>query len=275
MNNQLKNDKFGSSVILDEIGKSTGWLFSLEDIKDNFISFIPTGYPRYKSFSTILKKSKLRITSEVILGSLARPLSKELGRVSKNKRELFHHAVGALEDELINVRIQCGSYQGPATNMKDWPKEWNDFHLSLTQPLKENDDTVETFIDMGIKCITLMNTILPLETIEKTGYEEGAISEVKHTFYERNIKNRKIALDHHGNACKICNFRTDEKYGKDHKDIIEVHHVVPVSEMGRGYLVDPRKDLVPLCPNCHSLVHKRKPAFTIDEIKEQLSVEKL
>ena len=271
MNKKVEKDKFGSSIILDEIGKSTGWLFVLEDIKDNYVSFIPTGYPRYKSFSSILKKSKLRVTSEVILGSLARPLSKELGKVNKDNQELFYHAVETLEDELINVRLHCGSFQGPALNMKKWPKEWNDFHLSLTRPLKEKDDTVDAFIDMGIKCITLMNIILPIETIEQTGYEEGAVSEIKHTFYERNVNNRKMAIEYHGNACKICNFRTDKKYGKEHKDIIEVHHVIPVSEMGQGYVVDPHTDLVPLCPNCHSLVHKKKPPFTIEEIRSQVS----
>jgi len=36
---------------------------------------------------------------------------------------------------------------------------------------------------------------------------------------------------------------------------IEVRHVVPVSQLGDDYVVDPKDDLIPLCPNCHAVAH--------------------
>jgi 5-methylcytosine-specific restriction enzyme A len=44
-------------------------------------------------------------------------------------------------------------------------------------------------------------------------------------------------------------------YGEIGRDFIQVHHVVPVSELGNGYQLDPVTDLVPLCANCHAMAH--------------------
>ena len=33
------------------------------------------------------------------------------------------------------------------------------------------------------------------------------------------------------------------------KDLIQVHHLVPLSAIGKKYRVDPIRDLRPVCPN--------------------------
>ncbi len=48
---------------------------------------------------------------------------------------------------------------------------------------------------------------------------------------------------------------------------IHVHHKVELSSIGREYVVDPIEDLVPVCPNCHAMLHTRKPALTIDGLR--------
>jgi 5-methylcytosine-specific restriction protein A len=40
--------------------------------------------------------------------------------------------------------------------------------------------------------------------------------------------------------------------------------------MGEDYIVDPEKDLVTICANCHAMVHRRNPPLTIDELKRLL-----
>ena len=47
-----------------------------------------------------------------------------------------------------------------------------------------------------------------------------------------------------------------------------VHHINQISEMGGEYEIDPVKDLIPVCPNCHSMIHSKRPAFTIEELNE-------
>ncbi len=84
---------------------------------------------------------------------------------------------------------------------------------------------------------------------------EGDAKLVFTTKYERNPKARAACLEHYGYSCKICGMNFADSYGPEFKDIIEVHHIVPLNEIGENYVVDPIKDLIPLCPNCHSAVH--------------------
>jgi 5-methylcytosine-specific restriction protein A len=58
-----------------------------------------------------------------------------------------------------------------------------------------------------------------------------------------------------------------DKYGKVAEGFIEIHHLTPVSQLGPGYVIDPMNDLAPLCPNCHSIAHRRMPPFSIEEIR--------
>ena len=58
-----------------------------------------------------------------------------------------------------------------------------------------------------------------------------------------------------------------ELYEAIAEGIIEVHHIKPISEIGIDYQIDPINDLVPLCPNCHRVVHKRNPPYTVEEVQ--------
>lgn len=89
-------------------------------------------------------------------------------------------------------------------------------------------------------------------------FVEGEQELVTSTKYERNPQARAACLAYHGYTCKICGMNFEETYGPECKNIIEVHHIVPLSKIGENYVVDPIKDLIPVCPNCHTAVH-RKP----------------
>ena len=91
--------------------------------------------------------------------------------------------------------------------------------------------------------------------LKKEELTEGEAKRVFTTKYERNPKARAACLEHYGYSCKICGMNFADAYGPEFKDIIEVHHIVPISEIGESYVVDPIKDLIPLCPNCHAAVH--------------------
>ena len=62
----------------------------------------------------------------------------------------------------------------------------------------------------------------------------------------------------------------EKAYGEVGKNIIHVHHLKPLSEIKDEYKVDPENDLRPVCPNCHMIIHRRKPVFSIDEVKAML-----
>jgi len=96
---------------------------------------------------------------------------------------------------------------------------------------------------------------------------EGLTKKISVNIYERNPIARKRCIEHYGAICKICDFDFEAKYGEIGRGFIHVHHVVDISTIGKENEVDFMKDLVPVCPNCHAMLHKRKPAFSIDEIK--------
>jgi superfamily II DNA or RNA helicase len=100
---------------------------------------------------------------------------------------------------------------------------------------------------------------------------EGARKEIITNIYERNPNARQKCLDHHGYVCGVCNESLDQIYGEIAKYIIEVHHIIPLSEIGKQYVIDPIKDLIPICPNCHTIIHlKQNPCYTIDEVKKMI-----
>ena len=103
---------------------------------------------------------------------------------------------------------------------------------------------------------------------------EGAKKTVEVNAFERNTKARKLCLEEYGYSCFVCGFNFEEKYGEIGKEYIHVHHLVDISIIGKEYEIDPLEDLRPLCPNCHAMVHKRRPAFLIDELKEIMAQHK-
>lgn len=97
---------------------------------------------------------------------------------------------------------------------------------------------------------------------------EGRQKIVQSIRYERSRKNRRKAIELHGNACVVCGFDFDAFYGADlARGFIEVHHTQSVSEI-EGRMLDIRTDLVPVCSNCHSMLHSRKgTVISVDTLR--------
>lgn len=110
----------------------------------------------------------------------------------------------------------------------------------------------------------------PDEVDEQTAFPEGAKYQVTVNAYERNRDAREKCIEKYGTRCVICEFSFGERYGEIAEGYIHVHHLRPLSEIGNEYKVDPVKDLRPVCPNCHAVLHLRKPAFSIEEAMELL-----
>lgn len=110
------------------------------------------------------------------------------------------------------------------------------------------------------------------EELPKSGtYPEGAKTTVTINAYERNPKARAACIAHHGYVCVACGFDFADRYGDLGKDYIHVHHVNPLKNVTGEYEVDPVNDLVPVCPNCHAMIHRVDPCLTIEVLKERLN----
>ena len=106
----------------------------------------------------------------------------------------------------------------------------------------------------------------PEEIVEPAKYFEGALSQVTVNAYERNPAAREACIKHYGSNCAVCGFNFGAVYGEIGSGFIHVHHLKPLAGIKIGYQVDPIKDLRPVCPNCHSMLHRRMPPYSIDEL---------
>jgi len=107
---------------------------------------------------------------------------------------------------------------------------------------------------------------------KEPGIREGALLRVSVNVYERSPRARAECIEHYGAKCSVCDFEFQDVYGKDlGAGFIHVHHILNIAHIGKEYEVDPIKDLRPVCPNCHAMLHKRKPAMHPDELKKILN----
>lgn len=96
---------------------------------------------------------------------------------------------------------------------------------------------------------------------------EGKRYSVNSTAIERDNLARKRCLEHYGFSCNVCSINFKKAYGKIGKNYIHVHHRVDIAYSDGEHIIDPIKDLVPLCPNCHAMVHTATPAMPVEELK--------
>lgn len=102
----------------------------------------------------------------------------------------------------------------------------------------------------------------------KTLHKEGNIKYQLSKKYERSPKNRLEAIKIHGTKCLICGFDFKEVYGDRGEGFIEIHHIIPLSELNEETEINPKNDLIPVCSNCHRMIHReRNNILSIDEMK--------
>ncbi|MCB1920551.1 MAG: HNH endonuclease [Candidatus Competibacteraceae bacterium] len=97
---------------------------------------------------------------------------------------------------------------------------------------------------------------------------EGIKKTVLVNTYERNSKARLQCIKYWKPVCRVCGFDFGLAYGDIGIGYIHVHHIVPVAKIGKSYQVDPINDLVPVCPNCHSMLHTKNPPLSVEELKQ-------
>ncbi|CAM9236642.1 HNH endonuclease [Acinetobacter pseudolwoffii] len=122
-----------------------------------------------------------------------------------------------------------------------------------------------------------VNTDYPDEAnLENSLFPEGAKKIVQVNRYERNPEARAKCIEIHGTRCKICEMSFAETYGAFAKDFIHVHHITSLSEISDSYEVNPETDLIPVCPNCHAMLHRQENGIPmkVDRLKLLFEVSK-
>jgi predicted HNH restriction endonuclease len=111
------------------------------------------------------------------------------------------------------------------------------------------------------------------ETIAVADFDprfEGAKKRRLMSARERDPQLKAACIRIHGYNCSICGINLGTVYGQLGRNFIQVHHLESLSSRKAPSKTDPMKDLIPVCPNCHSIIHRGRRVRSPREVKAAL-----
>lgn len=240
------------------------------------ITIKPTSIPQTISFQVKLILGWRTIKARFSPGNYASSLLRSIKTATADQKSAFSVFAKSLKRRGADVVVEFDSVRVDETVPESWPNNWSSINIGMKKLgiVVENQsgyDFAEVFPwTTGFFGMTL--AMLPLEPEEDrlAGVMEGSVTYKTVKSYERSRINRAACIEIHGTSCLACGMSFGAYYGRIAEGFIHVHHITPVSSLGGAYVINPGTDLVPLCPNCHAVVHRRNPPFTVAEIKTLL-----
>jgi hypothetical protein len=250
---------------------------------DNFV-------PNYKQVSVgdrVILRDKVQVMGWAIVEEIViEARTKRRGRCPKCRATQLKKR----KREVPAYRCRCGaSFDNP--NWADEPCQWHRAkfgksykRIEVLVPLQSVWETAVNInkqnaiqeldnskADALIARSTGVSSVAQLETSTAVSeYWEGSRRVAWVRKHERNSEARAACIAHYGVACFVCGFDFGLVYGQSVAGLIEVHHLEPLAGSRQPRTVDPVEDLRPLCSNCHSVVHRRDPPYTMEEAKAML-----
>jgi 5-methylcytosine-specific restriction protein A len=174
----------------------------------------------------------------------------------------------SLDGKFMTLRLieQVSNNKMKLANLKE-----NGLKAAPQGPVKIKDENllnyIETYFTDNYQTDFFPDTVKE----DETEYE-GAKKSVIVNKYERSSKARENAVNFHGLNCKICDLNFKEMYGEIGEGFIHIHHLIPIHEIGKNYKIDYKNDLIPVCPNCHSMLHRKLNGKepTLEELKRMI-----
>lgn len=262
---------------LEELSGSLGIQLALSEIRSPLeyeYEIRISGIDRPYGFSILLGVDYLSWVFSVDLDEYASSALEAMRVRFESRQTLLRSFI-----DLAKERNKDFHFKINGLEIDSWSSDeaWVDLELNLRQTYSSAENPYECFKTslLDLLC-TLLSLLVEAEVWTTEGDDDtelGALEGEKLlatvTKYERSRYNRALCLRYFGFTCKGCGTHMETKYGPLGQDVIHVHHIVPVSQMGGAYRLNPIKDLVPLCPNCHNVVHRISPPLTILELNLQ------
>lgn len=271
----------------EQISSETGLDFCGTEGRDGdgrqWLELLPFGYPVGQTFSIRAEVGWRRLDVYFKAGNFAGDLLGAMGNADQSGKATFIAILNLCLSEGSEVDFSLNGVKRSVGDELIWKEAWRKMSLAVRKGMLAinegdmlNDQNIIKLWTSRVAVAIL--ALLPLEAHEDSGsgndlegFPEGARVRVEVNRYERDRRNRAAALAIHGFSCKACNKQLGDQYGSAAAGLIEVHHTTPVSKLGPQYVIDPKHDLVPLCPNCHAVAHRRVPPYSVMELREMLS----
>ncbi len=218
----------------------------------------------------VLFRQKIRMIVEIEPQKYAASMVESLNHADAAKRSMFEMYVAQIKERgaKIDFYINQNMYDDISPVM--WEDSWHQIRIRATQIIADTINDVEEIrlVQEWTKLATgLFLSLLDVEGIDELQHAEGKISQVLQTKYERNPVNRELCLDANGYVCKICGFDFEKVYGEIGHNFIHVHHIEKVSSFGGEYYLNPVTDMIPVCPNCHAMLHREDPPISPEKLR--------
>lgn len=265
------------------VSDETGLAFTATAGKDaegqRWILLAPSGVDNQHGFGIRISIGWRRVEISFEPGAFAAPLLGEMGSADIEGRNVFSAMLESCRNAGAEITLRVNGNEISFGNPALWADTWTRFDLRLRKGNLELGDLdaapeIEILREWALRFAAAIIGILPLDggndippADNQQGFPEGAVTTLTVNKYERDRRNRAAAIAIHGISCMGCGMSFSERYGEIALGFIEVHHIVPVSKMSPGYIVDPARDLVPLCSNCHSVVHRVDPPLSIETLR--------
>ena len=112
----------------------------------------------------------------------------------------------------------------------------------------------------------------------KTEGKEGRLLTRWHAYRERDrglVRSAKAAfkLKHGHLFCEACGVDPRTTYGDRGEDRLQAHHRTPIEEMIPGTTTK-AEDLAMVCPNCHDIIHAKRPWISVEDVRSLLATMK-
>lgn len=242
---------------------------------------VPSGYSASATFKIHVEIGWRRINSSFKLGNFAGDLLQAIRHVDNGGRKVFLSVLNACREDGADVVLRLNGALRDYWDEEVWSDAWRTFDFSVNKgmlPINMGDVLVDRqyISHWACRIAAASLALLPVEedqvdSPEMSGFPEGGRLQIEVNRYERDRRNRAAAIAIHGHVCHACGVDMQDRYGFVAEGLIEVHHVVPVSLLGPEYMINPKTDLVPLCPTCHAVAHRRSPPFSVSELRAMLS----
>lgn len=223
-------------------------------------------------------RNRIRLNMDFIPQKYSAAFIESMSHQSDESKRRFIKYAELISSMGAKCKITVNGSTLSLDNTDTWPETWRDFNLRITKmPIAANGDAVYTDVantwgSLMMGMVLSLADIVPVELeTENSGYSEGDLKHIRANRYERNPLNRKLCLSIKGYNCTVCGMNFENRYGEIGHHFIHVHHITPVSQMGEGYVIDPVKDLVPMCPNCHAMLHRKDPPYLPQELIELIN----